>query len=343
MQLRPRAIIFGAELLAQALGAERIVIAVEDPLADTHGSLAALLTSCAQQRAQPTCDMAVATVPQRFPQGAEGPLIQTLTGQQVPHTGLPQDLGLLVANVATAAASFDAIVHQRPVTHRLVTVTGPGVVAPMNVHAPIGLAVSELIDVAGGGTANCSRWIMGGPVSGQAISDLSVRVDKGSLCVLGLTQAITDTPQPTLPCINCGFCVDVCPSRLLPQQLFKLAQNGQHDKAQQLGMTDCIECGLCAEVCPSHLPLLETYRHSKDRLKVQNMDERAQQLAKRRHDARQQRIEKEDAAHQARRQARAERLQSQTAAQSEIEAALARARAKKNNAGGEPPSEDSSA
>ncbi len=329
MYARPRAIILGARLLARALAARRIVIALEDPVADAHGSLVTRLNDDLQALGPVDVEIDVVQVPERYPQGAERQLIQTLTGQAIPHHQLPQSFGLLVSNVATAASAFDATIHQRPLTHRVVTVTGPAMAQPMNVYAPIGSAVADLIELAGGRPDDNARWVLGGPLSGQPIHNLAASIDKGSLCVLGLPEESSSARQSPLPCINCGFCVSVCPAQLLPQQLFKLAQHGQHTEAQALGMMDCIECGLCAEVCPSHLPLVDAYRHSKDWLRAQQRDERAQQRAKRRFDARQARIEKQQSADQARRQARAERLQSQAAAQSEIEAALARARAKK--------------
>ncbi len=332
MRHRPGTIVLGGRLLAKALGAKRLIVAVEDPLKDSHGSVSDGFLACIQPHPlDPALDIEFIEVPSIYPQGAERQLIKTLTNQEVPFDGLPKDIGVICLNVATAASVADAVIENTPLTHRLVSITGPGIQNPCNVYAPIGTPVTDLIHQAGG--FNCPEseidLIIGGPVSGHTVSDQRSPIDKGSLCILALTRADRPNSVGSMPCINCGFCVSVCPAQLLPQTLFKLASQGAHEKAHQMGMMDCIECGLCAEVCPSHLPLLDWYRHSKDQLRALDMDQRRQALAKERFEARNRRLEQRQAEREARRQARRARLEANSSAQSEIEAAIARARQKK--------------
>ena len=333
MRSRPNAIILGARLLAKAVGAKHLVLAVEDPLRDSHGSVLDGFREATQpHRLDPDLIVELVSVPMRFPQGSEKQLIKTLTGQEVPRHGLPQDIGVVCCNVATAAATLDACLHHEPLTHRLVSVTGEGVKAPLNVYAPIGAPMASLIELAGGYRASASKLIEGGPVSGVSVIDDGQCIDKGTLCLTVLTDEITRPQSGQMPCINCGFCVDVCPSQLLPQTLFKLSSHDQHQAAQTLGLMDCIECGLCGEVCPSHLPLLDWYRYAKDQLRAKNLDQQRQALAKRRFEARNKRMEEKEKAREAKRLARAKRLEEAKTAQSEIEAAIARARDKKSSA-----------
>ncbi len=329
---RPATIILGGRLLAKAVGAKRLIVAYEDPLKASHGSVADGFRACIEPHPiDPTLEIDLVQVPAIYPQGAERQLIKTLTNQEVPFDGLPKDLGVLCCNVATAASVADAIIDHTPLTHRLVSVTGAGMQRPCNVYAPIGTPASDLIAQAGGFTQPefNIQLIAGGPVSGHALPDVRAPIDKGSLCVLALTNHSAPEPSQSMPCINCGFCVSVCPSQLLPQTLFKLASQGAHEKAHQLGMMDCIECGLCAEVCPSHLPLLDWYRHSKDQLRALDLDQRRQALAKKRFEARTQRLEQRQREREARREERRARLEAAQTAKSDIEAAIARARQKK--------------
>lgn len=325
MRSRPEDILGGGLVLAAAVVAERIVVAVEDPMKQTAQAL-----ERAAERLGIAERVEVVRVPAVYPQGGERQLIQTLTGLEVPHDGLPQDIGLLCHNVATAAAAFDAVEHGRPLTERIVTVTGPGVSQPRNLIAAIGTPLSWLIRQAGGYTEHARRLILGGPMSGTALTTDEVALTKGSNCVLVLDTPPAE-PATSMPCINCGFCVESCPARLLPQLIYRAVAAEDYDQAAELAVGDCIECGVCARVCPSQIPLVDYYRHAKGEIGLRALDQRRAALARRRHEARQERLAAEQAARARRRQARAEKLREKSAAADEIQAAIARASQRKKS------------
>jgi len=328
MRERPKAIIEGGLVLARATGAERVVIAIEDRMGAVRAGLEAACREldCGQI-------LRIIQVLTIYPEGGERQIIQTLTGQEVPHDGLPQDLGVVVHNVATAAAARDAVFEGRPLIDRIVTVTGPGIAKPRNYRALLGTPLAHLVAAAGGYSGEVTRLILGGPMSGSALTTDSIPVTKGANCVLALTRNETGRIQPTMPCINCGECVRVCPARLLPQTLFRLIEAGQYESANDYDVFDCIDCGCCAAVCPSHIPLVDFYRHAKHELTRRELDRRRAALARRRYEAREARLQQEKETRQNRRKEREEKLQrSETEAQSEIQAAIERATHKRNAA-----------
>ncbi|MEN1727685.1 MAG: electron transport complex subunit RsxC [Pseudomonadota bacterium] len=326
MRMRAADIVTGGQILARAAGAEDVVIAIEDQM----GEASQYLSEAIEQQALPM-PVRLRLVNKIYPEGGERQLIQVLTGQEVPHNGLPQDLGVLCHNVATAAAAFDAVTHGKALTERVVTVTGPGVNSPRNVIARIGTPMAELLEAAGGLKESAGRLILGGPMSGTALERSDSPVSKGTNCLLVLEADQIERPQPVMPCINCGECVRVCPATLLPQQLFKMIEAGRHETAAELNLFDCIECGCCAQVCPSHIPLVDWYRHGKAERQIEQLDQRRAALAKRRHEAREQRLEQQRLAREARREKRRQKLAEGEQAQNEIQAAIARARKKKEN------------
>jgi len=324
MRNRPEAVIRGGQILAAAVAAERVIIAVEDDMAGIAEALEQALVEHGSG-----LDMSIVELPPVYPQGGERQLIETLTGLQVPSDGLPQDIGLLCHNVATAAAAWDAVAHGRPLTHRIVTVTGPGIQRPCNLRAAVGTPIAHLISAAGGYQEGVQRLVLGGPMSGTALPSDEVVLTKGSHCVLALTeQQLGPKPEP-MPCINCGDCVAACPASLMPQLLFRALAADRHEQARELSLLECIECGCCAQVCPSHIPLVDYYRHGKARLRLKDLDHRRAALARRRFEAREQRLAQEQAEREARRRARAELLQKTDVAKDEIQAAIERAKAKK--------------
>ncbi|HET6498830.1 MAG TPA: RnfABCDGE type electron transport complex subunit C, partial [Coriobacteriia bacterium] len=151
----PRRVVRGATLLGKAVGAERVVIAVEDNKPDAALALIAHAGDAVE----------VLSVPTRYPQGAERQLIWSVLGVEVPHGKLPSAVGALVNNVATAAAVSWAVDDRKPLIERVVTVAG-NVRAPGNYLTLLGTPVSALIEAAGGISGPFRRIIAGGPMTG---------------------------------------------------------------------------------------------------------------------------------------------------------------------------------
>jgi Na+-translocating ferredoxin:NAD+ oxidoreductase subunit C len=149
----------------------------------------------------------------------------------VPHDGLPQDLGWSSTTSPPRRGRARAVIEGRPLIERIVTVTGPGIARPRNLVALIGTPIAHLVEAAGGYSGRVSRLILGGPLSGTALANDDIPVTKGSNCVLALTDEQLAHAQPTMPCINCGECVRVCPASLLPQTLFRLIEADHLDEA----------------------------------------------------------------------------------------------------------------
>ncbi len=60
-------------------------------------------------------------------------------------------------------------------------------------------------------------------------------------------------------CLNCGYCLPVCPVDIVPHYLMKCLLADEIDEALALGLLDCTECGLCTFVCPSKIDLCNAF------------------------------------------------------------------------------------
>lgn len=333
MQERPEEVLEGARIMQHAIRAEECLIGVED---NKPAAIAALRRAIAAAGAE---GIEVVPVPTRYPAGGEKQLIEVLTGKEVPSGGLPVHVGVVCQNVATAAAVYRAIIHGEPLISRYVTVTGQGVADPRNLEVLLGTPVADLLAQAKR-EPQIDRLIMGGPMMGFALGTDQVPVSKTTNCILASAPGELPTADAALPCIRCGACMEVCPARLLPQQLYWHARAQEFDKVQDYHLFDCIECGCCAQVCPSHLPLVQYYRYAKTEIWAQERDKRSADLARRRHEFRQARLERELREKEERqRQKKAALKQSEgeskekDAKQAAIQAALERAQAKRAQSG----------
>lgn len=245
----------GIAILQRILGAKQVRLAIEDNKPQAIASMESALKAV-------DGDVQLVVVKTKYPQGAEKQLIYSCTRREVPTGGLPMDVGALVENVGTAAAISDAVLLRRPLTERVLTVTGAAVNSPKNVLARIGTSFRDLIAFCGGFKGEVGKVICGGPMMGMAQGSLDVGMNKttSGLLLLSRSQVSQFT---SMPCIGCGRCVQVCPSGLLPCFLSENLEAENFDEAEQLNVLDCIECGACAFECPAHRPLVQHMRQGK--------------------------------------------------------------------------------
>ncbi len=244
----------GASLFATVIGVRNVVVAIEKNKPDAIEVMCKAVVGCQ--------GFSVEAMDVIYPQGAEKQLIYTLTKRKVPAGGLPMDVGVLVQNVGTALAAYEAVRYNRPLIQRVVTVTGSGIREPKNVLARVGTRFEDLVKFCGGLEGDAAKCINGGPMMGVAQYSLDAAVTKGTsgLVILRqeeVTQFVSDA------CIRCARCLEVCPMKLNPSALSIFIEKMRFEDANEYNVMDCIECGCCAYVCPSRRPMVHHFRRAK--------------------------------------------------------------------------------
>ena len=269
---RPEEIIGGATYLAKMFGVDKVVIGVED---NKQNGIDAMRKVIAEKNAP----VVVEPLRCRYPQGGEKQLCQAITGKQVPPGGLPSNIGCAVFNINTTCAIYRAITQGMPVVHKIVTVSGSGVVEPKNVECPIGTPVSCLFDFCGGLKEGTYKLIAGGPMMGMAQYTADIPVGKGTGAMLAFCEneeQTVENPQ----CIRCGKCVAACPMHLEPLFMYQYASKGMVDELNDAHIMDCMECGACAYACPARMHLPHMFKPGKQLVKDKMAADKAAAEAK---------------------------------------------------------------
>lgn len=248
-------VLVGVNLIMKATGVKKAYIAIENNKPDAIALM--------QEKAKRFAGIEVCPLRVRYPQGGEKQLIDAVVGRQVPNPpGLPADVGAIVQNVGTAFAIYEAIIKNKPLFERVVTVTGKGVAEPKNLLTRLGTPMSLLIEKAGGMPEDTGKVIGGGPMMGKALLNTDVPICKGSSGVLLMTEKESVRGEEQ-PCIRCAKCVSACPMGLEPYLLQKLSEHAEWERAEAEQIMTCIECGCCQFTCPANRPLLDWIRMGK--------------------------------------------------------------------------------
>ena len=250
----PERVHFGIRVMMHAIGVRKCVIGVEKNKPDAIEALRRTLPA--------DLDITVLPLTVKYPQGAEKMLIHAVTGVEVPSGKLPVTVGVIVQNVGSVSAIAEVFETGLPLVERIVTVSGHGLRKPANLIVPVGTKLRDLLAHCEGVTSDAAEVILGGPMMGQAVSNLDAPVIKGTTGVVVLENYETRDAQ-VFPCIHCGRCLDACPVFLNPSLLGDFARVQRYEDMVDLHLADCMLCGSCAYVCPSNIPLSQLFQASK--------------------------------------------------------------------------------
>ena len=255
MLAHPEEILVGLQLVMKAVGVNKGYIGIECNKPDAIK----LMTEKSAQYPE----IEVVPLQMKYPQGGEKQLIDAVIGRQVPAPpALPIDTGAIVQNVGTCFAIYEAVMKNKPLIDRVITVTGKSLKQPSNLLVRLGTPFSQLIDECGGLPEDTGKVIGGGPMMGKALLSLDVPMTKGSSGLLIMNNKEARRAEAE-PCIRCAKCVGACPMGLEPYFLAKVSEQTDWEAAEQNDITSCIECGSCQFTCPSHRPLLDYIRLGK--------------------------------------------------------------------------------
>lgn len=276
MERHPREILGGLELMMEATGAPRGIIALKGHYENAVAAFSALLKGRE--------DITLALLGNFYPSGDEQTLVYEATGRIVPEGGIPLNVGVAVDNVETLFNIFHATIGT-PVTHRTVTLVGE-IARPGVYRFPVGTLVSDAVQAAGGATVENPAVIDGGPMMGAISRNLGGVIRKTTSGLIVTPQDHPHVTRRTLPtnmemlrtismCCQCRECTDLCPRYQLghdlePHKVMRAVLSRSEIPPSQLTQAHiCCLCGICETVaCPLGLSPRNVFAQVKTELRT---------------------------------------------------------------------------
>lgn len=260
MTKKTEEIIKGLELVIKVINPEKTYIAIED---NKKAAIFSFTKALKKNLHKALDNVSVVTLHTKYPQGGEKQLIKAVAGKEVPPGKLPLDIGFLVQNVGTLNAIYEAVYFDRPLTERIVTISGDCMNRPGNFLFKVGTTVKDIIEQCPVMfTKEPKKIIFGGPMMGFSQVTKETPILKNTSGVLFFSSEKAEVFEEK-NCIKCAKCVDTCPVKLVPTEIMKNVKKAKWAEVEKLCINDCMECGSCAYICPARIPIVQYIKEGK--------------------------------------------------------------------------------
>ena len=216
----------GAELLHTCVNFKSAVLVVKD------------------KNGLPTsAEFKIQQVPDRYPVGAEKILIEAVLKQCLSSDQIPAVAGILVLNIQTVYAVYQAVLQNRPVTTRYVTVANLMNRTARVVKVTLNRKLPEIMAAIYPGTVNI--FAGGGIMQSYLAEDEAVVDHKVNFIAVGKMPDYKESPQ----CSKCGECNRNCPAGLPVKEIADLVDRGRLQDVAKYRVKECLSCGSCSYFC----------------------------------------------------------------------------------------------
>ncbi|BDC93456.1 4Fe-4S dicluster domain-containing protein [Treponema bryantii] len=173
----------------------------------------------------------------------------------------------LFTDSSTMYEVYKAAALSIPCVDRLVHFSGNCLNASCMLDVKLGTKLRDLIPQIGGFIKEPAHIIINGMLCGTSVKSLDIPITKYVKSVEFLSKK-KNSDEQIYSCINCGNCRFACPVKLSPDILYNHTINFKLLKETYAASSlACIECGLCNTVCPARLPLCQTIKVLKNKIK----------------------------------------------------------------------------
>lgn len=189
-----------------------------------------------------------------YPNGYERYLIKEILN--LDYKNNPKEVKVISENIETIYAMYEALKYHKPLTERIITITGDGIKKPANYKVKIGTNLNELrrkLDLFK--KIDNPVLISGGLMMGMSIPSDDFIITADVNCIIYKKDKV----EKKYECFKCGKCTEVCPMNLIPSLIISTK-----NKSKELKIDKCMECGLCSYVCPAKIEIREIIKEVKN-------------------------------------------------------------------------------
>ena len=185
----------------------------------------------------------VIAVPDMYPAGAEKILVETVTGIKLDDGAVPTVEGILVLNVQTVLAIYDAVFRNADADTRYITVADLKNGRSRVVKIRLGDRIHEILEKVYPG--NNLAFKGGGIMQSHMAEDEEVADRSTNYIAASEMPNYKESPQ----CSRCGLCSTSCPAGLEAGKIAELVDEDRISETLVLAPERCLGCGSCSYVC----------------------------------------------------------------------------------------------